>query len=218
MACKAVTRAYSQVFVECFARHNDRSNPGRLSSMRLVSPHRYPARAADLKTPSPRAPLGPGGVNQDRLRLLLGAVDADLQERSTKAEPLHVEYEQLQIEHVIPQGWRTNWPISGLDQAEKLVAEQNRDRHLHRIGNLTLATGPLNVSLSHDPWAAKRDELQKHSKLELNARLIENEMWDEERIVERGRWLALQIERVWPGPSAEVWGVVDGPGAGEVGA
>jgi len=221
MACKAQTRAYSQAFVEVLRSAQRSLQPGQAVVDALAgSPHRYSwPDAADLEDAFATGRYyGPGGVNQDRLRLLLGAVDADLQERSTKAEPLHVEYEQLQIEHVIPQGWRTNWPISGLDQAEKLVAEQNRDRHLHRIGNLTLATGPLNVSLSHDTWAAKRDELQKHSKLELNARLIENEMWDEERIVERGRWLALQIERVWPGPSAEVWGVVDGPGAGEVGA
>ena len=208
MAWKAQTRAYSQVFVEVLRAAQRSDHPGQAVIEALASsPHRYSwPNEIDLEDAFASGRYyGPGGVNQDRLRLLLGAVDADLQRRSLKAEPLKVDYDQLQIEHVIPQGWRTHWPLEGLGQAELLVAEQDRDRHLHCIGNLTLATAPLNVSLAHDPWGAKRRELQKHSKLELNALLIEQEVWNEEHIVERGRWLARQIDRVWPGPSSDVW-------------
>jgi hypothetical protein len=55
--------------------------------------------------------------------------------------------------------------------------------------------------MSNDPWKAKRAELRKHSKLQLNALLVEDEQWDENRILARGRWLAEQVERIWPGPA-----------------
>ena len=61
-------------------------------------------------------------------------------------------------------------------------------------------TGELNPSMGKDPWESKRVELGKHSKLELNARLVEEDSWDEEQIVKRGRWLAELLDEVWPGP------------------
>lgn len=59
----------------CFARHNDRSNPGRLSSMQLYS--RFAASLLLARCGGSEDAFatgryyGPGGVNQDRLRLLL---------------------------------------------------------------------------------------------------------------------------------------------------
>lgn len=46
------------------------------------------------------------------------------------------------------------------------------------------------MSLSNNPWEAKRDALSQHSKLELNALLIQLPDFNEEQIVLRGRWLA----------------------------
>ena len=87
--------------------------------------------------------------------------------------------------------------------------------HLKRfgIGNLTLVTGSLNKGLTNDPWAAKRLELSKHSRLVLNSLLVENEHWDEEQINRRSEWLALRVDELWPGPDAAVWGQPGGSGS-----
>lgn len=212
MAGKYQTRAYNQAFVEVLrvAQKADAAGTAVIEAL-ASSPHGYEwPDTADLGLAfADGRYYGPGGINQDRLRLLLGAVDAELQARSDKSEPLTVDYQALQIEHVIPQSWRTYWPVIEDDDAVRALDEQERERHLNRIGNLTLVTGPLNLSLSHDPWEAKRSELQKHSKLELNARLIEEDDWNEARIVDRGKWLAAQLDVIWPGPSAVVWGLGD---------
>src|SRR5262249_45753875 len=119
------------------------------------------------------------------------------------------EYGELQVEHVIPQSWREHWPVMADNAAERILAEQARDQHVNRLGNLTLANGHLNPAMSNDPWNAKRGQLQKHSKLELNARLVVQEHWDEDCIRARGRELAGYFERVWPGPASSTWDAID---------
>jgi hypothetical protein len=56
--------------------------------------------------------------------------------------------------------------------------------------------------MSNDPWASKREELQKHSNLRLNALLCEHDSWDEKKIAVREKWLAEWISKEWPGPDA----------------
>lgn len=210
MAGKYQTRAYNQAFVEVLrAAQQSEDSAGAVVAALASSPHGYewPDTGELEMAFADGRYYGPGGINQDRLRLLLGAIDAELQAAAGKSEPLTVDYEALQIEHVIPQSWRTYWPVIEEDDAVRALAEQERDRHLNRIGNLTLVTGPLNLALSNDPWEAKKVELQKHSKLELNARLIAEDDWDEDKIVDRGKWLAGQLDGIWPGPSAPDWGL-----------
>jgi hypothetical protein len=56
---------------------------------------------------------------------------------------------------------------------------------LNRLGNLTIVTQPLDTALSNRLWLKKRTELNKHSKLLLNARLSERHTWDEHHRRER---------------------------------
>ena len=85
------------------------------------------------------------------------------------------------------------------------VAEAEREQHINRLGNLTLTVGPLNSAMSNDPWEAKRQELQKHSKLELNSKLVALDHFDERAIDERSEWLARDLDAVWPGPENSCW-------------
>ena len=104
----------------------------------------------------------------------------------------------------MPQSWRTNWPISAANKAEQTLAEQRRDAHVHRLGNLTLLTRPLNTHQSNAPWSEKRSALAEHSALRLNADLATNaawDTWDEQKIVERGEYLAAVVCRAWPRPT-----------------
>ena len=216
MAAKEQTRNYGTVFVDVLKIAMEApSHPGHAVIAELRN---SPGGAAWTSTEDLVAEFregayyGPRGIAQFRLRLLLGAIDARLQETSTKAEPAAFDYDKLEIEHVIPQGWEATWPVTVEDRLIRSEAEHERARHINRIGNLTLVTGSLNRGLTNDPWAAKRIELSKHSRLVLNSLLVENERWDEEQINRRSKWLALRVDELWPGPDATVWGQPAGSG------
>ena len=209
MAAKFQTRAYTAVFVDVLkAAKEATAHPGRavIEALRK-GPHSYAWPTTDdlVVAFSDLRYYGPGGINQGRLRLLLGAVDARLQALDLKSETPLFDYEDLQVEHVIPQSWATWWPVLESDPALKALAEQTRERYVNRIGNLTLVTGPLNAGMSNDPWTAKKEALQEYSNLKLNARLLCEEVWDEEHIVERGQWIARELEHTWPGPDSPTW-------------
>jgi hypothetical protein len=141
-------------------------------------------------------------LSQGRVRMLLGAIDDQLQRERPWGEHPAFDYDKLQIEHVMPQSWTTHWPVDADEPAEKELAEQRRRAALGKIGNLTLITAPLNQSVSNGSWDIKREGLRQHSKLELNAALVQRDVWDEAAIDERSRELARVACRVWGDPSA----------------
>lgn len=116
----------------------------------------------------------------------------------------------LSLEHLIPQTWEGNWALvdergAALDGDSLEEATDRRARRVHHLGNLTIVTAPLNSSMSNGPWAQKRKDLNHHSKLLLNARLADQETWDEDAIDERTTWLADRIVEIWPGPDEASW-------------
>jgi hypothetical protein len=211
MATKWQTRGYGQAFAEVLkAAQSAPEHPGRVVVAALkAAPHGYawPTDEDLLRTFKAGRYYGPGGINQDRVRLLLGEVDRRLQAHAIKSEPLSIDYTKLQIEHIIPQDWRKYWQIQADTEAERIEREQQRDMAVHHIGNLTLVSDRLNPAMGHDPWQVKRAQLSTHSHLQLNRTLCELDDWDEARIDLRSAWLAKQVAAVWPGPDAEVWAV-----------
>lgn len=203
MATKYQTRAYGQVFAEVL---RDAQSADAIASTvelsLLNAPHGYVwPTDADIEHvfTSSRA-YGPGGMNQARLRLLLGAVDRRLHEQDSKSEDVDIEYGNLPIEHVMPQKWRTNWPVEADSEEARHGLSVKRDQAVQRIGNLTLLTTALNSSVSNSAWATKREKIAEHSVLKLNSDLVEREHWNEKAIEERGRWLASHVAEIWPRP------------------
>jgi hypothetical protein len=144
-----------------------------------------------------------GGLRRDRVLMILRTLEEAYQEQAFKSEPIiSFDWSKLQIEHVLPQGWREHWPL--VDGGP--IAPEDRDWLLHGIGNLTLVSGRLNASLSNAPWTTvgdagqgKRDALKQHSKLELNRLLLaRHDDWHEERIRFRAEELFKQARAVWP--------------------
>lgn len=209
MAARAQTRAYGQAFAEVLRIAQEAAtHPGFAVVAALQeAPHGYewPTDQDLIEQFRTARYYGPGGINQKRLIMLLAAVDKRLQRRAGKAEPVTVEYEKLQVEHVLPQDWKISWPVNATDLHERLMLEQRREAHVNRIGNLTLASDRLNPAMGNDPWNTKRGQLRQHSNLRLNALLGEEDTWDEEQIRKRGEWLAEHVSAVWPGPTDELW-------------
>ena len=143
-----------------------------------------------------------GSVSQARLVMALAAVETSLYSSKTDMPTLAG---QLSLEHVLPQDWEANWPLPTTAPDQLDAAAERRGAHLHRLWNLTIVTQPLNAALSNAPWSTKRVELNKHSRLLLNARLTECDSWDDDAIDERGEWLATTLTSVWPGPDRAAW-------------
>ena len=137
-----------------------------------------------------------GWIAQRRLVLVLAGVEARRRE-SAKTEAMLDPAASLSLEHLMPQKWIEHWPeLDG-------VAEADRDRRLHLLGNLTLVTSPLNGSLSNSAWAVKRGALADHSLLLLNSELAKLEHWTDAAIDARCASLAKEICAVWQRPPTD---------------
>jgi Protein of unknown function DUF262/Domain of unknown function (DUF4268)/Protein of unknown function (DUF1524) len=150
-----------------------------------------------------------GFVSQKRIVMVLSALELSLRQ-STKVEDIYALPSNLTIEHIMPQSWTDRWAGDGGVDADQ------RDAHVHLLGNLTLTSGPLNALLSNASWDVKRPALEAHSLLLLNREITGHETWDESLIDQRGRRLADWICRLWPGPHAAAWPTTSGvvfPGA-----
>jgi hypothetical protein len=139
-----------------------------------------------------------GVLRAERLRMVLAAIDDALQGRNRKEPDSTITYDNLQIEHIMPQQWRQQWPLG---TEASLEAERLRDVVLHTAGNLTLVTPSFNASVSNGPWSAKRPEFTKQAKLEINRSLGESEEWDEQRIAERAAQMAAIATDIWLPPA-----------------
>lgn len=146
-----------------------------------------------------------GNFTQERIRLLLGSIDAQMRVENTKTEPAVFDYETLQIEHLMPRAWPEHWPLSsdaGLGEADRALATVERHAVVHRIGNLTLVTSTFNQAVSNGAWTLKRPELAAQSALQLNGPVAGQHTWDEATIAARAADLAAVACRVWPHAAA----------------
>lgn len=141
---------------------------------------------------------------QERIRLILAAIDQQLQTENPRTEPAAFDYDRLQIEHILPQSWQTHWPIVESDPAQHELAAQQRNSALQRIGNLTLVTSHFNQGVSNLGWEVKRAEFALQSGLQLNKPIAAAKQWDESAIGERAERLAAAACRVWGRPNPAV--------------
>ena len=152
-----------------------------------------------------------GNIKQSRLRAILAAVELHLRD-DPRSEAVDLPA-KLEIEHVMPKGWRTYW---GGGIAHEVEASARRDVLVNTIGNLTLATQRLNVALSNRPWTdseaeivaptgrdagvGKRSLLNRYSLLILNKRIVEAHPyeWTETDIERRSAAIAEMLVAIWP--------------------
>ncbi|MGW5365980.1 DUF262 domain-containing protein [Actinopolymorpha pittospori] len=166
----------------------------------------------------PNRPLY-GNVRRDRLWTVLAAIEQHLRAQDAKYEAVQLP-SALQIEHVMPRGWRSHWDT---DPKLNLEAAAERDRRVDTLGNLTLVTQSLNGSLSNRPWTdreaevlglmeggrpgtGKRALLDQFSLLVLNKELLSGhpDEWTDADIEQRSVAMVEALCAIWPGPSLEL--------------
>ena len=116
--------------------------------------------------------------------------------------PSEPSFDELEIEHVMPQRWESHWPLPTEGSAGD---KKEREKAVHALGNLTLMNPVRNSKASNRPWCEKREMLKEDRYLFLNRRLLDDlgeSEWNEETIRERGRRLAKCICEIWPEASA----------------
>ena len=139
--------------------------------------HDFASKLQDAKL------YGPG----DRItktKLILEALESSYEHKE------QVPYDNLTIEHVMPQSLSDEWKRQ-LGNDWEMVYEL----YLHSLGNLTLTA--YNSELSNEPFAIKRKRLSE-SHIELNKSFTVIDTWTRQAIQERSITLTTIALKVWP--------------------
>ena len=130
-------------------------------------------------------------ISPRRVKMILEAIDRHMTSEMAGSKP---NYNDLQIEHIMPQDWQSHWSASSSHSNEE------REIAINSLGNLTLVYPSFNASLSNKSWNEKRSEFIKHENLFINSDLLDCTLndWNEQTIQERGRRMAEIICEIWP--------------------
>lgn len=126
-----------------------------------------------------------------------------LLECSTRDEKKHSTvlggFDHYSLEHLMPKKWRNHWGKLPDDAARE------RDQALRKLGNLSILSARLNISVRDAAWRDKKKGQGKQHGLERYAGGLETladalkqAEWDEARIADRGNRLADWALKVWP--------------------
>lgn len=147
-------------------------------------------------------------MRRGRLRMILEAVE-DHRRGWDLPKPKHeqrVVRNSCTIEHVMPQDWGINWPVSSATEQEERIDL------IHTLGNLTLTTQSLNSSVSNGPWMGpkgKRNALKKNSSLMITHDVVDvgDPEWTSNLIHERTAKIIDEIIEIWPVPEGHTGSV-----------
>ena len=105
-----------------------------------------------------------------------------------------VSFDELTIEHIMPQTLNAKWKI---DLGKKAV--EIHEKYVQCIGNLTV-TG-YNSEMSNDSFEEKK-RLYQESNIYINKGLSKIDTWNEIEIVKRSGWIIDEICSIWQCPDA----------------
>ena len=105
---------------------------------------------------------------------------------------VHIDFNKLNIEHLMPQNPTKTW----LDSLQ--VDEETYQKNLHRLGNLTLTSCKDNSKMGNKPWEYKNKILAETSHIKMNVPLINKEQWTIQDIEDRTKELIEDVIRLYP--------------------
>jgi uncharacterized protein with ParB-like and HNH nuclease domain len=105
-----------------------------------------------------------------------------------------VKYDNLTIEHILPETEYSNLP----DCWQEQFSLEDYERLVHTLGNLTLITQQMNSSISNNCFEDKKDLYEKDT-FNLTKNIAKKyDEWNEESIRQRGECLLGYIKEIWP--------------------
>ncbi len=104
-----------------------------------------------------------------------------------------VSFDELTIEHIMPQTFTTKWKI---DLGKK--ASEIYEKYVHCIGNLTV-TG-YNSEMSNGSFEEKK-KVYRESNIYISKVLSKFDVWGEVEIIQRSEWLIKEICSIWQYPN-----------------
>jgi hypothetical protein len=146
-------------------------------------------------------------LTRSRLRMILEGIEDEIRNPANEraATPQQwCERGRLQVEHVMPNSWRANWPLAIGE------TEDARKERINRIGNLTLLTPTKNAAVSNGPWFGDNPRKHKKALLEANTTFLMNRAlvdktddngWTIDQIDARCEILTEHFLRIWPTPA-----------------
>ncbi len=163
--------------------------------------------------------LYPGSLDAKAMRAILTEIEFYLRKETRSEDGFGSNYDNLDIDHIMPQSWFRHWPlgnfghidksevslaeltrISGHDLSEREQAILDRSDCIPRLGNLTLLNLSVNREAQAKAFEEKRRLLVANTNLRLNVPLVAQESWDESTIKDRSAEFAAAAVSIWPGP------------------
>lgn len=108
--------------------------------------------------------------------------------------PAPVELKELSVEHIMPQTPSKEWYDS------LAIDEEEYQRNVNRLGNLTLAAKVDNSKMQNRSWPHKKKILSQTSHLIINQDILKKDQWNIQDIEYRTEQLIKEINRLFPYP------------------
>ena len=120
--------------------------------------------------------------------------------RSAKSSTALLGFNNYSLEHMMPKKWRNNWP-----ECETDALARQRDSVLLTLGNLAIIPQSLNASIRDSSWENKKAGKGVNNPglsvcaagLSAIHDALQQDVWDEEKIVLRAEWLFEQARSLW---------------------
>ncbi len=122
-------------------------------------------------------------------KLILETLEAHIQSNN---EPVDLKHPRITQEHIMPQQLSDKWRIGLGERAEEI-----HSLYLDTIGNLTL-TG-RNESMGNKTFSEKK-KVFANSSLAMNSYFETCDVWNEDEIKKRGRYLGDMALKIWKRP------------------
>ncbi len=194
LVCRKSTKSYSDLFSESLINADIKTADALMtyfrekdSSNTLAMPTDAEVRRNCLETEHPNY----------RALTILYLLESRLRNSRMLSTQL-MKYRVYTLEHLMPQKWMTNWPLS-----EEYNTEE-RSHLVRTLGNCTMITQALNSAISNEQWSIKLQGKNNKGGLKAYAYglltlegVLGFDCWDEVRIMERSNRLAEQICSIW---------------------
>lgn len=204
LICQLTTQAYNNIFLNLLK---------KVSKLGIVNASIVTKYFMSLKGDSGRWPNNDELLNniliqplykkmsKARTRMILEALNVGLETPRTESTEIKG---RLTIEHIMPQSWQEHWfrpKYLGNDELKIKEFDENRNLVINTLGNLTLCTAKLNEPMANKNFGVKKKLLSEHTVLLLNKFINQTDEWNEEKIKERGTFLAGVAFDLWNHPA-----------------